>query len=113
MILQRSSDMYNDIPCAELVRGPIKRPVRALQKTVRQYNRDPAYLTDLVRCTVVVAGLQEAAAFLSMLEQRSVVGLGDVDVEGLDRCRFVYEYDVEVRKTMRLTKLKNRLVRLC
>jgi hypothetical protein len=110
MVLQRSSDTYVDIPCAELVRGPIKKPDRAIQKIVRLYNRDPASLTDLVRCTVVVAGLREAAAFLALIEQRSVVGLANVVVEGFDRCRFVHEYDGDTQKTMRITKLENRSV---
>jgi hypothetical protein len=108
MVLQRSSDTYVDTPCAELVRGPIKKPDRAIQKIARTYDRDPASLTDLVRCTVVVAGLREAAAFLALIEQRSVVGLANVVVEGFDRCRFVHEYEGDTQKTMRITKLENR-----
>ena len=112
MVLQRSSEAYV-VPCVELVRGRIKKPDRALQKLVRLYNRDPACLTDLVRCTVLVAGLHEAAAFLSVLEQRSVVGVADVNVEGFDRCSFVHEYDAEIRKIMRITKLRNRSASEC
>jgi hypothetical protein len=36
-----------------LLRGPVKMPVRSMQKVVRSYRRDVGCLTDLVRCTIV------------------------------------------------------------
>ncbi|KAJ1473643.1 hypothetical protein T484DRAFT_1835297, partial [Baffinella frigidus] len=42
-----------------LLRGPVKRPARALQKLVRLYGRDVAMLTDLVRCTVIAEDLRQ------------------------------------------------------
>mmetsp|Transcript_24498 Transcript_24498/g.48950 ORF Transcript_24498/g.48950 Transcript_24498/m.48950 type:complete len:163 (+) Transcript_24498:2-490(+) len=55
--------------------GPVKQPERALQKCVRLYQRDPACLTDLVRCTVVVAKLEQACSFMRLVKLRSVTGL--------------------------------------
>jgi hypothetical protein len=98
--LPRKAGPRADILTAFLVRGPIKKPERALQKLVRLYNRNPACLTDLVRCTVVVADLDDAMAFLSLLEHRSVVGIGDVCSE--------YSDEKSEPKMMRITQLKNR-----
>ena len=37
-------------PVGEVVHGKVKSCERAIQKTVRSYNRDASCLTDLVRC---------------------------------------------------------------
>jgi hypothetical protein len=92
--------------CARLIPGPIKKPERALQKLVRLYNRNPACLTDLVRCTVVVAGLREAAGFLELLGSKSVIGISETSVEDiLGRDGSVHDSP----RIMRITQLKNRL----
>ena len=41
-------------PVGDVIFASIKAPERAIQKTVRSYNREPALLTDLVRCSVAV-----------------------------------------------------------
>jgi hypothetical protein len=41
-------------PVGEVVYAAVKSPDRAVQKTVRSYRREPALLTDLVRCSVAV-----------------------------------------------------------
>ena len=41
-------------PVGNVLFAAIKSPDRAIQKTVRSYNREPAMLTDLVRCSVIV-----------------------------------------------------------
>ncbi len=95
----------DDAPCACLVPGPIKKPERALQKLVRLYNRNPACLTDLVRCTVVAAGLKEAMGFLRLLGSRSVIGTSNACMEDvLGQVGGVED----LAKTMRITQLKNR-----
>jgi hypothetical protein len=101
---------------AYLIRGPIKRPSRALQKLVRLYDRNPACLTDLVRCTTVVAGLHEAAEFLMLVAQKSVIGF-DFD-DQLESSRLVSSLlsgaDTDNSgKIMRITQLKNRSVGVC
>eukprot|EP00293_Proteomonas_sulcata_P012431 CAMPEP_0184300202 /NCGR_PEP_ID=MMETSP1049-20130417/10670_1 /TAXON_ID=77928 /ORGANISM="Proteomonas sulcata, Strain CCMP704" /LENGTH=362 /DNA_ID=CAMNT_0026610863 /DNA_START=37 /DNA_END=1125 /DNA_ORIENTATION=+ len=53
--------------------GPVKTPERALQKVVRSYNRDPACLTDLVRCTIVVGSLKEALVCLRNIISKSEI----------------------------------------
>eukprot|EP00961_Rhodomonas_salina_P040556 544842-Rhodomonas_salina.4 len=49
---------------AQVIRGPVKQTERALQKCVRVYRRDPAYLADLVRCTVVFRTISDIELFL-------------------------------------------------
>jgi hypothetical protein len=41
-------------PVGHVLFAAVKSPDRAIQKTVRSYNREPAMLTDLVRCSVIV-----------------------------------------------------------
>lgn len=60
---------------AQVIRGPVKQTERALQKCVRVYRRDPAYLADLVRCTVVFRTISDIELFLRKIEERAVVGL--------------------------------------
>jgi hypothetical protein len=74
-------ELNNGADNLQLIRGPIKKPERALQKLVRLYNRDAAALTDLVRCTVVVDGLHEAHMFLQQTRKRSVVGVVEQEHE--------------------------------
>jgi hypothetical protein len=59
----------------EFVAGPVKQPMRTLQKLVRRYKRDVGCLTDLVRCTVVADSLENVEDFLQRLYSMSVVGL--------------------------------------
>ncbi|KAJ1472098.1 hypothetical protein T484DRAFT_1976202, partial [Baffinella frigidus] len=68
----------NDADALALMRGPVKKPDRALQKLVRVYGRDVAMLTDLVRCTVLAEDLRQVEALMGMLDARSVVGLAEV-----------------------------------
>jgi hypothetical protein len=85
----------------QMIRGPIKKPDRALQKLVRMYNRDVACLTDLVRCTIVVAGLEEAETVLARLLEKSVVGVYEHTEDS-------WLHDFGPGKTMCITKLSNR-----
>jgi hypothetical protein len=57
--------------------GPVKQPMRILQKLVRRYRRDVGCLTDLVRCTVIADSLENVKDFLQLLSSFSVVGLGE------------------------------------
>ena len=59
----------------EFIAGPVKQPMRTLQKLVRRYKRDVGCLTDLVRCTVVADSLENVEDFLQLLYSMSVVGL--------------------------------------
>ena len=56
-----------------MLRGPVKKPERALQKCVRVYRRDTACLTDLVRCTIVAQTIQQVHELLSAIISMSVV----------------------------------------
>jgi hypothetical protein len=71
----------NRNPGLEFVAGPVKQPMRTLQKVVRRYRRDVGCLTDLVRCTVIADSLQNVKDFLQLLYSRSMVGL-DTSEEG-------------------------------
>jgi hypothetical protein len=59
----------------EFIAGPVKQPMRTLQKLVRRYKRDVGCLTDLVRCTVVADSLEDAKDCVQLLYSMSVVGL--------------------------------------
>jgi hypothetical protein len=59
----------------EFVSGPVKQPMRTLEKLVRTYRRDVACLTDLVRCTVIADSLGNVGDFIQLLYSMSVVGL--------------------------------------
>jgi hypothetical protein len=43
----------SDIANVDVIRGPIKRPSRAIAKAYRSYASNVARLTDIVRCTVL------------------------------------------------------------
>jgi hypothetical protein len=64
-----------------LVRGPVKRPDRALQKVVRRYNRDARCLTDLVRCCILLPSICDVGRCLEVLLGKSVVGLHEEEGE--------------------------------
>ena len=61
----------------EFLTGPIKQPMRTLEKLVRKYRRDVGCLTDLVRCTVIADSLADVMNFFLLVESMSVVGLAD------------------------------------
>jgi len=61
----------------EFLTGPVKQPMRILEKLVRKYRRDVGCLTDLVRCTVVADSLVEVMDFFLLIESMSVVGLAE------------------------------------
>jgi hypothetical protein len=116
--------MHHNTRKIQLIRGSIKKPDRALQKLVRVYNRDPGSLTDIVRCTVIVGSLQDAAEFMTHVEARSHVGVRDsvhvweheyeprlCDTDWtFDRGHVCGEGGRVVKKTMCITKLHNRYV---
>ncbi|EKX42368.1 hypothetical protein GUITHDRAFT_111645 [Guillardia theta CCMP2712] len=94
--------------------GNVKSCSRAMQKTVRSYQRDPSCLTDLVRCTVVVQSIDEVLAWVTFLREQSVVGF---EVNGRDKpgSSRVTSEDIEAgRDAMRgdifmsITSIKNR-----
>jgi hypothetical protein len=57
------------------VRGPVKRPDRALQKVIRKYYRDPRCLTDLVRCCIILPSICDVSSCLTAILDKSAVGL--------------------------------------
>jgi hypothetical protein len=59
----------------EFLAGPVKQPLRTIEKLVRRYRRDVGCLTDLVRCTVIADSLENVESFLQLLYSKSVVGL--------------------------------------
>jgi hypothetical protein len=61
----------------EFLTGPVKQPMRILEKLVRKYRRDVGCLTDLVRCTVVADNLVDVMNFFLLVESMSVVGLAE------------------------------------
>eukprot|EP00960_Hanusia_phi_P022785 673391-Hanusia_phi.AAC.1 len=75
--------------------GNVKSCGRAMQKTVRSYNRDPSCLTDLVRCTIVVQSMDEVLAWVTSLCDQSVVGFEVNAWEGPGSSRVSSE-DIEV-----------------
>ena len=58
-----------------VVRAPVKKRERAMQKCVRCYARDPRCLTDLVRCRVVAQDFSQIAAVLGMFRRISCLGV--------------------------------------
>uniref|UniRef100_A0A7S0EMU0 Uncharacterized protein n=1 Tax=Hanusia phi TaxID=3032 RepID=A0A7S0EMU0_9CRYP len=94
--------------------GNVKSCGRAMQKTVRSYNRDPSCLTDLVRCTIVVQSMDEVLAWVTSLCDQSVVGFEVNAWEGPGSSRVSSE-DIEaggdgLREDiyMSITSIKNR-----
>ena len=69
------SEIRNHASGLEFIAGPVKQPMRTLQKLVRRYRRDVGCLTDLVRCTVVADSLEDAKDCVQLLYSMSVVGL--------------------------------------
>jgi hypothetical protein len=59
----------------EFVAGPVKQPMRTLQKLVRRYRRDVGRLTDLVRCIIIADSLEDVKHVLQILLSMSMVGL--------------------------------------
>ena len=102
--LQEAMETGGDAPTTYIIPGPIKKPERALQKLVRLYDRNPACLTDIVRCTIVAAGIREAAGFLRMLMDRSVVGMSNAYADESERDGL----EDDQTRTMRITQVKNR-----
>jgi hypothetical protein len=58
-----------------VVRAPVKKRERAMQKCVRCYARDPRCLTDLVRCSVVAQDFSQMTAVLGMFRRISCLGV--------------------------------------
>jgi hypothetical protein len=97
----------NRNPGLEFVAGPVKQPMRTLQKVVRRYRRDVGCLTDLVRCTVIADSLENVKDFLQLLYSRSMVGL-DTSEEGKGlRQRLGQQLDTD-DEIFRITALENR-----
>jgi len=57
-----------------MIRGPLKRPDRALQKSMRKYFMDPRCLTDLVRGCVLLASIEDLDHCLEVILDLSVIG---------------------------------------
>jgi len=57
-----------------MIRGPLKRPDRALQKSMRKYFMDPRCLTDLVRGCVLLASIEDLDRCLEVILDLSVIG---------------------------------------
>ncbi|MGB1597302.1 MAG: hypothetical protein ACPIOQ_31390, partial [Promethearchaeia archaeon] len=57
-----------------MIRGPVKRPDRALQKAHRKYFMDPRCLTDLVRGCVLLGSLEDVDHCLEVILGMSVIG---------------------------------------
>jgi hypothetical protein len=91
----------------EFVAGPVKQPMRTLQKLVRRYRRDVGCLTDLVRCTVIANSLENVKDFLQLLCSRSVAGLDTSDEGNGLRQRQGEQLDTG-DEIFRITALENR-----
>jgi hypothetical protein len=65
----------------EFIAGPVKQPMRTLQKLVRRYRRDVGRLTDLVRCIIIANSLEDVKNVLQILLSMSMVGLDTSFVE--------------------------------
>lgn len=61
-------------PYIGMIRGPVKRPDRALQKAHRKYFMDPRCLTDLVRGCVLLGSLEDVDHCLEVILGMSVIG---------------------------------------
>jgi ppGpp synthetase/RelA/SpoT-type nucleotidyltranferase len=93
----------------EFVLGPVKQPMRTLQKVVRRYRRDVGCLTDLVRCTVVAESLGNVEDFLQLLYPKSVVGLdSSFEEEGKGSRQRLREQPDTGDQIFRITALENR-----
>ena len=95
----------------EFVVGPVKQPLRTLQKLVRNYRRDVGCLTDLVRCAVIADSLENVKDYVELIYSMSVVGL-DNPFEGKEerkgsRERLGEQLDTGDR-IFRITGLENR-----
>jgi hypothetical protein len=90
----------------EFVAGPVKQPMRTLQKLVRRYRRDVGRLTDLVRCIIIANSLEDVKNVLQNLLSMSMVGL-DTSFEGNGKQIFtniVFSGD----QIFRITALENK-----
>ena len=95
----------------EFVVGPVKQPMRILQKLVRKYRRDVGCLTDLVRCTVIADSQKNVKDYVELIYSMSVVGL-DTSFEGKEEGKGSIERLGEQLDTgdriFRITALENR-----
>ena len=86
---------------AELCRGPVKRPDRALQKVVRRSYRDHRCLTDLVRCCILLESIADVEMALNAIFSASTIHPGLADTKkGKD--------DLGQKKWFRICKMKDR-----
>ena len=92
-----------------VVRGPIKRPDRALQKVVRKYYRDPRCLTDIVRSCLVLPSIHSLMLCLDILLCKSVIGHRGPDEGETDTPLMEMEEARASDKIFKLVKLKDRL----
>jgi hypothetical protein len=96
----------------EFVAGPVKQPMRTLEKLVRRYRRDVGCLTDLVRCTVIADSLGNVQDFTKLLYSMSVVGLdAPFEEEGKGSGLRVGGQLDSGDEIFRITALKNRFDR--
>uniref|UniRef100_A0A7S4P367 Uncharacterized protein n=1 Tax=Guillardia theta TaxID=55529 RepID=A0A7S4P367_GUITH len=82
--------------------GRLKKISRAMQKVVRSYGRDPSYLTDLVRSTVIVKSMSELNSWLQRLLDCSTIGRNGVVDEKEE------EEEGDTKKLFNITSIKNR-----
>jgi len=86
---------------AELCRGPVKRPDRALQKVVRRFYRDPRCLTDIVRCCILLESIADVRKALDALFKASTIHWGHTGTEK-------EKSDLGHEKWFRICKVKDR-----
>lgn len=91
-----------------VVRGPIKRVDRALQKVVRKYYRDPRCLTDIVRSCLVLPSVHSLMICLEILLNKSVIGHRGPD-QGETDTLLMEMGEARSDKIFKMIKLKNRL----
>ena len=63
--------MSNDTGSQGLIRGPVKRPDRALQKAMRHYFMDQRCLTDLVRGCILSPDICDVDRCLKVIDART------------------------------------------
>jgi uncharacterized membrane protein len=63
-----------------VVRGPVKIPSRAISKCYRCYQRQPAFITDIVRCRVNCQNISVVSAILKFVLEHGMVSGDSMDV---------------------------------
>ena len=91
---------------SSVIRGPVKKPERAIEKVVRSYRRDSGCLTDLVRCTCTADSCEQLLNVTKAIFDNCEVGT-TVTEDHSESGALENDPQSSQSKKFRLVKIKN------